>query len=68
MGLKVRRGIAQDATFTEADPGSSESKKPRGNEAKARRSRDGTWAKKAMKLISDISCIKQLISITPYVI
>src|SRR5512136_290619 len=45
-GLKVRRGIAQDATFIEADPGSSESKKLRGNEAKTCRSRDGTWARK----------------------
>lgn len=45
-GLKVKRGIIQDATFIETDPGSSESKKPRGNEANTRRSRDGTWAKK----------------------
>jgi len=45
-GLKIRRGIVQDATFIEADPGSSESKKPRGGEAKTRRSKDGTWAKK----------------------
>jgi len=45
-GLKVRRGIVQDATFIEADPGSSESKKPRGDEAQTRRSKDGTWAKK----------------------
>jgi IS5 family transposase len=44
MGLKVKRGTVQDATFIEADPGSS--KKPRGEEAKTRRSRDGTWAKK----------------------
>lgn len=43
-GLKVRKGTIQDATFIEADPGSS--KKPRGEEAKTRRSRDGTWAKK----------------------
>ena len=43
-GLKVKRGTIQDATFIEADPGSS--KKPRGDEAKTRRSRDGTWAKK----------------------
>jgi len=43
-GLKVRRGTIQDATFIEADHGSS--KKPRGDEAKTRRSRDGTWAKK----------------------
>jgi len=43
-GLKVKRGTIQDATFIEADPGSS--KKPRDDEAKTRRSRDGTWAKK----------------------
>jgi len=44
MGLKVVTGTVQDATFIEADPGRS--KKPRGDDAKARRSRDGTWAKK----------------------
>ena len=44
MGLQVKRGTMQDATFIEADPGSS--KKPRGDGAKTRRSRDGTWAKK----------------------
>ena len=44
MGLQVKRGTIQDATFIEADHGSS--KKPRGNEAMIRRSRDGTWAKK----------------------
>jgi IS5 family transposase len=44
MGLKVKRGTVQDATFIEADPGSS--KKPRGEDAKTRRSRDGTWTKK----------------------
>jgi IS5 family transposase len=44
MGLKVKRGTIQDATFIEADPGSS--KRPRGDDAKTRRSRDGTWAKK----------------------
>jgi IS5 family transposase len=44
MGLQVKRGTVQDATFIEADPGSS--KKPRGEDAKTRRSRDGTWTKK----------------------
>ena len=44
MGLHVKRGTIQDATFIEADPGPS--KKPRGNEAKTRRSKDGTWTKK----------------------
>jgi IS5 family transposase len=44
MGLQVRRGTIQDATFIEADQGSR--KKPRGDAAKTRRSRDGTIAKK----------------------
>lgn len=43
-GLKVKRGTIQDATFIEADPGSS--KLPRGDGARTRRSKDGTWAKK----------------------
>ncbi len=47
-GLQVKRGTIQDATFIEADHGSSE-KKPRGNDAETRRSRDGTWAKKGSK-------------------
>lgn len=42
MGLEVKRGTIQDATFIDADPGSS--KKPRGDDAKTRRSRDGSWA------------------------
>lgn len=42
MGLEVKRGTIQDATFIEADPGSSN--KPRGDDAKTRRSRDGSWA------------------------
>jgi IS5 family transposase len=44
MGLKVKRGTIQDATFIEADHGSS--KKLRGVDAKIRLSRDGTWSKK----------------------
>ena len=44
MGLQVKRGTVQDATFIEADSGSS--KKLRGENAKTRRSRDGTWAMK----------------------
>jgi IS5 family transposase len=47
-GLKVKRGTIQDATFIESDPGSS--KKPRGEEAKTRRSRDGTSAKKGNEI------------------
>ena len=44
-GLVVKEGSIQDATFITADPGRS-GNKPRGNEAKTRRSKDGTWAKK----------------------
>ena len=47
-GLQVKRGTIQDATFIEADPGSS--KKPRRENARTRRSRDGTWAKKGDEL------------------
>lgn len=47
IGLQVKRGTMQDATFIEADPGSS--KKLRGDEAKTRRSKDGSWAKKGKK-------------------
>jgi len=44
-GLKVRKGVAQDASFITADPGQC-SGKPRGGDALTRRSRDGDWAKR----------------------
>jgi len=44
-GLRVRKGVAQDASFIEADPGQC-SGKPRGDDALTRRSRDGDWAKR----------------------
>jgi IS5 family transposase len=44
-GLRVRKGVAQDASFITADPGQSSSK-PRGGDALTRRSRDGCWAKR----------------------
>jgi IS5 family transposase len=44
-GLVVKEGSIQDATFITADPGRS-GNKPRGDEARTRRSKDGTWAKK----------------------
>ena len=47
MGLRVKRGTIQDATFIEADPGSS--KKLCDGGAKTRHSRDGTWTKKGKK-------------------
>lgn len=48
-GLTINRGVIQDATFITADPGHAAADKPRGNEARTRRSRDGTWAKKGSK-------------------
>ena len=77
MGLQVKRGTIQDATFIEADPGSS--KKPRGEISLTKVS--GSFdvvetmlrvaavemepgLRKEMRLISAISCIKKLISIT----
>ena len=48
-GLKVKNGVVQDASFITADPGHAPADKPRGEEARTRRSRDGTWAKKGGK-------------------
>lgn len=44
-GLVVKEGSIQDATFITSDPGRS-GNKPRGDKARTRRSKDGTWAKK----------------------
>ena len=44
-GLVVKEGSIQDATFITSDSGRS-GNKTRGNEARTRRSKDGTWAKK----------------------
>lgn len=49
FGLKVKQGVAQDATFITADPGHAKADKPRGEEAETRRSKDGTWTKKGSK-------------------
>ena len=49
MKLKVKKGIMQDASFITSDPGHAKSDTPRGEEAKTRRSKDGTWAKKGTK-------------------
>ena len=46
MKLKVKKGIMQDASFITPDPGHAKSDTPRGEEAKTRRSKDGTWANK----------------------
>jgi IS5 family transposase len=47
-GLKVKKGVIQDAAFITADPGHAKDK-PRGNDAKTRRSKEGTWTKKYSK-------------------
>lgn len=48
-GLKVKKGVIQDATFITSDPGHAKADKPRGDEANTRRSKDGTWTKKNSK-------------------
>lgn len=48
-GLTIKRGTIQDATFITADPGHAPANTPRGDQARTRRSRDGTWAKKGSK-------------------
>jgi IS5 family transposase len=49
QGLTIQRGVIQDATFITADPGHAAVATPRGDQARTRRSRDGTWAKKGSK-------------------
>jgi len=48
-GYTIKRGTIQDASFITSDPGHASSEKLRGDAAKTRRSRDGTWAKKGSK-------------------
>jgi IS5 family transposase len=48
-GLVVKEGSIQDATFITSDPGRS-GNKSRGDDARTRRSKDGTWAKKGEEL------------------
>ncbi|WP_135603954.1 IS5 family transposase [Methanococcoides sp. NM1] len=48
-GLEIKKGMIQDATFIHADPGHANLDTPRGNDAKTRRCKDGTWTKKASK-------------------
>jgi IS5 family transposase len=49
LGLKVKQGVVQDATFITADPGHAKAGTPRDNDAKTRRSKDGSWTKKGKK-------------------
>jgi len=43
-GLSVKKGTIQDATFVTSDPGHARADKPRGDEARTRRSKDGAWS------------------------
>jgi len=45
-GLQVKKGVAQDASFITSDPGHARAEEPRGDGARTRRSRDGSWTKK----------------------
>lgn len=49
MGLKVKKGTIQDATFIAADPIHARADKARGDGAKTQRNRNGTWTKKGNK-------------------
>ena len=44
--LTVRKGVVQDASFITSDPSHARADKPRGEEDRTRRSRDGAWVKK----------------------
>ena len=48
-GLKTKKVVIQDATFITSDPGHAPTEKPRGGEARTRRSRYGSWAKKGSR-------------------
>jgi IS5 family transposase len=48
-GFTIKRGTIQDASIITSDPGHAASRTPRGDDAKTRRSRDGTWTKKGTK-------------------
>ncbi|WP_409199174.1 hypothetical protein [Methanospirillum lacunae] len=45
-GYKIKRGLMQDVTFITADPVHTKADKPRGDEVRTRRSKEGTWIKK----------------------
>jgi IS5 family transposase len=64
MGLQVKRGTIQDATFIEADPGSSIQRSLVATKLRLAAAEMEPGLRKEMRLISAISCIKRPISIT----
>ena len=53
-GLTIKRGVIQDASFITSDSGHAPADKPQDDQAKIRRSHDGTWAKKERNPIMGI--------------
>ncbi|WP_321428544.1 IS5 family transposase [uncultured Methanolobus sp.] len=49
LGLEIKKGTIQDATFIHSNPGHAKADTPRGEDAKTTRSKDGTWVKKGGK-------------------
>ena len=49
QGYSIKRGTIQDASIITSDPGHAPADKPRGDAAKTRRSRDGSWTKTGTK-------------------
>jgi IS5 family transposase len=49
LGLKIKKGMIQDATFIYSNPEHAKADEPRGKDAKTARSKDGTWMKKGGK-------------------
>jgi len=61
-GLQVKKGVIQDASIITAEPGKSKGERSRGEEAKTRRSKDGTWTKKGKKSYFGIKSIQRWIT------
>ena len=52
-GLKVKKGVIQDATFRTSELSHKKVDEPRGPSSKTRRNKDGDWAKKNGKSYYD---------------
>lgn len=60
LGLKIKKGMIQDATFIHSNPGHAKADKPRGDEAKTSRSKTEHGLKRVVNLTLDISFIQLL--------
>ena len=59
LGLKIKKGKMQDATFIHSDPGYANADKPRENGAKIKRYKEEKWTKKVISRSLDTSFIIQ---------